>query len=127
MVESVDLVLTALGAGAVAGVSNTASKAVVDAYDGLKSAVRTALHRTGEVDLGADEALDAQLAEPERHREVLAAALADADVDRDAELLNAARKLLTLLRSRHHSIDVHDNTGVQVGDGNTMSIDLRSM
>jgi hypothetical protein len=108
-------------------VSNTASKAVVDAYDRLKSAVRSTLHRTGEFDLGADEALDAQLAEPERHREVLAAALTEAEADRDAELLNAARKLLTLIKAHHHGIDVHDNTGVQVGDGNTMSIDLRSM
>jgi hypothetical protein len=127
VVESVDLVLAALGAGAVEGAKNTASKVVVDAYDGLKSAVRSVLHRTGKFDPGADEALDAQLAEPERHREVLATALTEAEVDRDAELLNAARKLLTLIRAHQHGIDVHDNTGVQVGDGNTMSIDLRSM
>ncbi len=131
MIESVDLVLAALGAGAAAGVSKTASKAVVEAYDGLKSAVRAALHRAdprpGESDPGTEVMLDAQLAEPEQHREVLAAALTEAEVDQDVELLNAARRLLTLIRPRQYGNDVHDNTGVQVGNGNTMSIDLRSM
>lgn len=131
MVESVELVLAALGAGAVAGVSNTSSKAVVEAYDGLKSAVRAALRRRN-AQLGKSSSreaiiLDAQLAEPEQHREELAAALTEAEVGRDAEVLDAARKLMILTDSRQYKNDVHDNTGVQVGDHNTMSIDLRSM
>ncbi|MFE9745710.1 RIP homotypic interaction motif-containing protein [Saccharothrix saharensis] len=108
MIESVDLVVAALAAGATAGVTDTASAAVKDAYQGLKSLTRRALRRGG-----ADE----DTADPDELR----AALVAADVDADAELLAAARAVLELT-GRAGTVHVHDNQGVQIGDHNTMTL-----
>lgn len=112
----IDLVMAALAAGATAGLTNTASAGVKDAYEGLKSLTRKALHRDE-----ADEQLEQQLADPQAHSEELRAELAAAHADNDAELVAAARKLLALVEYR---IDVHDNQGVQIGDGNTMTLNF---
>ena len=135
MVEAVDLVVAALGAGAAAGVSSTASGAVTDAYEGLKVLVRKAVHRgssqSGEPDAQAEAVIDEQLEAPEQHREVLVAALTAAGVARDTELIEAARKLLELAgsagsRTHKYVVEVHDSQGVQVGDGNEMILNIGS-
>lgn len=117
LIESVDLVVTALGAGAAAGLTNTATTAVKDAYEGLKSLTRKALTR-------ADVDAVAVLEDPEAHGEELRAALADAGPD--PELVAAARALLELIdpKGTKYQIDVHDNQGVQIGDGNSMTLNL---
>ncbi len=112
MIESVDLVVAALAAGAAAGLTETASTAVGDAYQGLKSLTRRALRRGG---------VDEEPTDPGELREALAAA----DAGADAELLAAARRVLELTDpTGKYVVDVHDNQGVQVGDGNTMTLNF---
>ncbi|NUT49695.1 MAG: hypothetical protein HOV94_20645 [Saccharothrix sp.] len=111
MVESVDLVVAALAAGATAGVTETASTAVKDAYQSLKTLTRRAVRRGGS---------DEEPADPEELR----AALVAADVAGDAELIAAAEEVLALT-GRTATYHVHDNKGVQIGDGNTMTLNFR--
>ncbi|WP_236594770.1 RIP homotypic interaction motif-containing protein [Saccharothrix sp. 6-C] len=114
MIESVDLVVAALAAGAAAGVTDTASTAVKDAYRGLKSLTRRALRRGGVAQEPTDPV-------------ELKAALTAADAGADVELVAAARRVLELAdpagAAKYH-VDAHDNQGVQIGDGNTMTLNF---
>ena len=47
-------------------------------------------------------------------------------------MIEAARRVLRLTKAdgadaSKYRVDLRDNTGVQVGDGNSMTLDLRSM
>ncbi|ONI86977.1 hypothetical protein ALI144C_10055 [Actinosynnema sp. ALI-1.44] len=121
LADSAELVVAALGAGAAAGVSDTASTAVKDAYSGLKSLTRKALRRDGR----DGERL---LADPTAHRDELVAALTTVDAEPDVDLVAAAKTVLHLTghidQRGKYVVDVHDNKGVQVGDGNTMTVSL---
>jgi hypothetical protein len=77
--SSMDLV-TAIAAGAAAGVSRTASQAVRDAYEALKTLLRTRFPR---VDVAPLEELPGSAAK----QASLAEDLARFDVDRDAEVM----------------------------------------
>ena len=125
MIDGVELVVTALTAGAVAGAKDTASTAVKDAYAGLKKLTARALRSSPDVEASA-AALDA----PQVRRSELVAALNAVDAGQDHELADAALALLRVVDSPNlgpakYVIDVHDNKGVQIGDGNTMTINLR--
>jgi hypothetical protein len=123
MLESVELVVAALVAGAATGVGDSASAAVRDGYEGLKSLTRRALRRAAT----AEElsVVEAGLVDPERHREMLAEVLSAADVDGDEELVAAARWVLELTghteAGKYQGVVVRDNRGVQVGDHNTQT------
>lgn len=125
--EAVELVMTALSAGAAAGVTSTASAAVKDAYTGLKTLVAKAVRRAGtstETDV-----VDEKVADPDRHRAELVASLTAVAVESDTELLQAATKMLALTdppgsETSKYCVDVHDNQGVQVGEDNTMTLNL---
>lgn len=108
-IEAVELVVTALAAGAAAGAKDTATTAVKDAYSGLKSGVRRLV--------GRDEL-------PEDPAE-LAEELAAANVGDDAPVLEAARAVLREADpdSKYH-VTVTDSKGVQIGDGNTMNLNF---
>jgi hypothetical protein len=127
VIESVELVVAALAAGAAAGARDAASTAVKDAYEGLKSLTRKALRRS---DSAADEEgiaeVEAGLADPGAHRKELAAALISAGVEADGELVAAARRVLELVdpegaSAGKYQIVLRDNKGVQVGDHNTQT------
>lgn len=119
MTSSIELVVAALTAGATAGLTDTASAAVKDAYTGLKSATWKVLHRNDSVDTAE---VDRHLANPQKHRQQLAEALAAVDAGTDAELTAAAQRVLVLASSTTaHRIHIRDNQGVQIGDGNSMT------
>ncbi|MEV6878671.1 5'-methylthioadenosine/S-adenosylhomocysteine nucleosidase [Amycolatopsis sp. NPDC051128] len=122
VIEALDLVVTALTAGAVAGAKDTASAAVKDAYASLKTATSKAVRRS-HATADAGTVLEA----PGDHRDVLASALTDATTG--TALVDAARKVLALVdphgtETGKYVLDVHDNKGVQVGDGNTMTLNF---
>ncbi|WP_433261168.1 RIP homotypic interaction motif-containing protein [Actinosynnema sp. CS-041913] len=125
---SAELIVTALVTGATAGATATATTAVTDAYAGVKHGVRRLFRRaaeTGAVDGDPDAAAEELFArvetDPEAGREVLAGL----DPERDAELAAAARRLVDLVgRAGKYEVVVRDNTGVQVGDHNEMTINL---
>ncbi|MEU7584603.1 hypothetical protein AB0B50_44320 [Streptomyces sp. NPDC041068] len=90
--EPVTLVLTALAAGAVAGLKDTAGAAVKDAYMALKGLVSRRI---------ADQPLGEQLVEQyesaaDTWREPLRAALLSAGADKDPEVARMAGELLKM-------------------------------
>jgi hypothetical protein len=117
-VDPVTLVLTALAAGASAGLTGTATQGVSDAYTGLKGLLR---RRLADRD---PEVLDAEETEPDAWRVRLGGQLAATDVD--DEVRAAAERLLaaTDLAGSHtgkYTVDVREAKGVQVGDNNTQT------
>jgi hypothetical protein len=118
--DSVELVTTALTAGAVAGSRSVASSAVRDAYAGLRSLVQRCLagRHAGEVAL-AEHAHD-----PAAWRAPLQAQLRDAGAGNDTSLAAAAQALMALLdsdgtRAGKYLVSIHRAQGVQVGDHNS--------
>ncbi|MGW4062824.1 hypothetical protein ACWEGE_31390 [Amycolatopsis sp. NPDC004747] len=132
MIESVELVVAALAAGAAAGAKETASTAVKDAYVGVKSLAVRALRRAEPVPAEVVELVeaDAVTSAGEKSgtvgRSELTAALTAADAGVDEELLAAALKVLELTdpdrtRAGKYRVLLHSNKGVQVGDHNTQT------
>ncbi|WP_233621530.1 RIP homotypic interaction motif-containing protein [Amycolatopsis sp. WAC 04182] len=118
--------MTALTAGAAAGLKETATSAVKDAYRSLVTAARDRLSRHSE-DPAAVSMVEAHAAAPDDWREELAAALRAVDVVDDAVLLAAARDLLSLLEmpgagTSKYVVSVRGSQGVQVGDGNILHL-----
>jgi hypothetical protein len=117
--EPITLIITALAAGAALGVKDTASKAVLDAYNGLKSLARRRLagRRNGDVVLAEFEEA------PQVWREPLAVALTEAGAAQDSDLVAAAEALLRLAeaagpRGDTYHVNVTNSRGVQTGDHN---------
>ncbi|MEU7524474.1 hypothetical protein AB0A74_01920 [Saccharothrix sp. NPDC042600] len=118
----VDIVLAALAAGAGAGVSDTASQVIKDAYASFKARVGLVLAGRGpEVEELAEHPVEraAEL------REALLAARADAD----PELVAAARQVLEAVGTElgataKYAVDIRDSTGVQIGDNATMNLHI---
>ncbi|MEU4517376.1 hypothetical protein AB0F52_01510 [Amycolatopsis sp. NPDC024027] len=120
-----ELVVSALTAGAVAGVKDTASAAVKDAYASVQSGVRRLLSHS---DAGEDvSVLEAYAVAPDEYRDGLVAALSAAGAGEDAELVAAAQAVLAAVdppgaEAGKYNVQVQDSQGVQVGDGNTMKL-----
>lgn len=92
--EPISLILGALGAGALAAVQESAGQAVKDAYAAFKNLLRRRLggNEAGEVALNRYEQ------RPEAWGPPLRAELTASGVDRDDEVLAAARALLDQVR-----------------------------
>src|SRR5664280_2307950 len=109
----------ALAAGAVAGVSETATTAVKDAYKGLKNLVarRLAGRPAAEVALAEHEQ------DPETWGAPLGKELTQAGATTDPEVVEAAKKLMALVdpegsTAGKYKVDLRGAQGVQVGDHN---------
>lgn len=118
--EPVSLVVAALVAGATAGVTDTASTAVSDAYQGLKRLVSGLLSIRR---AGAETVLDREDAPPEVWEAELVPVLTTTGVGRDEQVIAAARALLALTdpsgsAAGRYTVDLRGAHGVQVGDGN---------
>jgi len=117
-VDPVTLVVTALAAGASAGLTGTATQGITDAYVGLKGLLRRCF-------AGRDpEVLDAEETEPEAWRARFGGQLTAADVD--DEVRTAAERLLAATdpagsQVGKYTVDVREAKGVQVGDNNTQT------
>jgi hypothetical protein len=117
--DPITLIVTALAAGAVSGVMDSASSAVKDAYASLKALVRKRL--AGRPD--AELVLARHEQAPETWQAPLAAVLDDAGAGRDADVVAAAQALLRLVDAAgaaagKYTVDVRGAQGVQVGDRN---------
>lgn len=118
--DPITLIVAALAAGAGAGLSETASSAVKDAYGGLKALVKKRL--TGRPD--AELVLAQYEKAPQTWQAPLAAELAEAGAGRDPDLVEAAQALMGLVdeagtRAGKYTVDVRGGQGVQIGDYNT--------
>ncbi|WCN83823.1 hypothetical protein [Micromonospora sp. LH3U1] len=116
--SNVELIVAALGAGATAGLTDTASLAVQDAYAGLKRVLRPWMH--GE----ARQALEADETEPEVWDARIGQELISSGAAEEEEILAAARRLLAmagLQTGGKYQVDASQAKGVQIGDGNTQT------
>jgi hypothetical protein len=117
--DPITLIVTALAAGAVSGITDSASSAVKDAYVKLTALVRKRL--AGRPD--AELVLARHEQAPQTWQAPLAAELGDAGADRDTGLVAAAQALLSLVDAAgasagKYAVDVRGAQGVQVGDRN---------
>jgi hypothetical protein len=118
--DPVTLIVTALAAGAVLGLKDTASLAVSDAYTSLKALARRRLSRCPDGDL----VLTRHAQAPTTWEGPLAAELAAAGAGSDTNLVAAAHALLVLadeagFRTGKYAVDMRGSRGVQIGDHNT--------
>jgi hypothetical protein len=118
--DPVTLIVTALVAGAGAGLKDTASASIKDAYQGLKALVRKrfADRPAAEVALAEHETA------PDIWQAPLTAELTSAGAGTDETLIAAAQALMTLIdaagtQSGKYTVDISGSQGVQLGDGNT--------
>jgi hypothetical protein len=116
--DPITLIVTALAAGAVMGVTDTASAMVKDAYAGLKAVVRKRLGGRP----GAELILAKHEQAPETWQAPLMAELAQTGADRDRDLIAAAKALLELVGEARgtgkYTVDARRAQGVQFGDHN---------
>jgi RIP homotypic interaction motif len=117
--DPISLIVTALAAGAVLGLRDTASAAVKDAYGSLKGLAgrRLAGRRDGELVLARHEEA------PEAWERPLAVELTAARAADDAALVAAAQALMRLVdetgsRAGKYAVQVQESQGVQIGDHN---------
>ncbi|MEU1746678.1 hypothetical protein ACWD8I_06375 [Micromonospora arida] len=111
------VITAALAAGAGAGLKDTASAAVRDAYAALKALLK---QRFGGREGEAVQALEADETEPGVWQARIGEALAASGADGDEQILTAARRVLELAdpAGKFH-VDAREAKGVQVGDHNT--------
>lgn len=117
---SVELIVTALAAGAGIGVQDVASKTVGDAYSGLKALLARRLADRP----GAAAALAADETDPQVWQVRIGEALDRSGAAADAEVLACAHHLLTLAAASapgKFPVDARRSNGVQVGDHNTQT------
>jgi hypothetical protein len=115
-VAGVELIVAAMVAGATAGITDTASSTVKDAYSGLKRLLSRRLADRPDV----REVLDAQETEPEVWRARLGPGLCDTGADSDEEILSAARRLLDLIATgAGQTVTQNLNVGANYGAAGT--------
>jgi hypothetical protein len=121
--EPVTLVLTALAAGAGAGVLDSLKDDIRDkaraAYKKLRSLVAKRVEGRPHGELALAEYGSA----PEKWEGLLTAELSEAGAAGDADLLDTAKAFLELVDQAgaargKYNVTIRDSQGVQVGDGN---------
>jgi hypothetical protein len=117
--DPISLIVAALAVGAAAGVSDTASTAVKDAYTGLRELVRRRLAGRA----AAEVALAEHESAPEIWRAPLVAELDSVGAGADEAMVAAAQRVMAIVdeagtRSGKYAVDLRGAQGVQVGDGN---------
>jgi hypothetical protein len=118
--SGVELIVAALAAGAGAGVTNTATAAVQDAYSGLKGLLGRWFGGREE----ARQALDADEVEPAAWQASIGNDLEVSGAATDDEVLAAARRLLDLVQpgaAARYQVNAPQAKGVQIGDHNTQT------
>lgn len=118
--DPVSLIVAALTAGAVAGAQGTMTNVVTDAYTGLKALV---LRRFNGQAAG-ETALERLQDNPEAWRPALTAELERVAAGGDADLVQAAQRLMEMLdvegtEAGKYQVDARGAQGVQIGDHGT--------
>ena len=117
--DPVTLIVTALATGAASALQDGTAAAVKDAYARLKALVTRRFAGRAKAELVLAE----HQAAPETWEKPLAAELAAAGAEGDADLVAAAQALMSLVdeagsRAGKYVVTVRDSQGVQVGDHN---------
>jgi hypothetical protein len=91
--DPITLIVAALAAGATAGIGDTASQAIKDAYGGLKALIKRRFAGNAK----AEETLADHEADPEAHAKPMEKQLKESGVAEDPSVIEAAQKLMELL------------------------------
>jgi hypothetical protein len=91
--DPLSIIVTALSVGAATGAKETVSEAIKDSYHGLKSLVKRKLANKPE----AEMVLAKHEEKPEVWEAPLKQALIEVGAERDGEIIEASRNLLTLI------------------------------
>jgi hypothetical protein len=124
----VSAIVAALAAGAATGATDTAKKAITDAYEGLKSIIKKKLGSDSE----AVHAIDKLEAKPnsEGRKLMLSEELETIDASSDPELTAAAQSLLELIRALpkgEKHIQFAQGTSIAQADrGSTATVNIAS-
>jgi hypothetical protein len=115
--EAIALIISALTAGAMAALQETAGTAIKDAYQGLAGLIRQKFSK----DPKATIALDSYAEDPETWQKPLEKSIRETGAVDDQEILLAAQKMLELLKSQASSpkydVDINGNVkGFVQGD-----------
>ena len=121
--DPVTLIVTALAAGASAGVIDALKDNAKDAAKAAYARLRGLALKRVAGNPGAELALTEHEADPENWAAPLSAKLAQACAAGDADLVAAAQALMDLVdqagaKSGKYNVTIKDSKGVQVGDGN---------
>lgn len=115
--DPVSLIITALVAGAAAGIGDSATDAVKEAYSVLKRKLKGAFAG----DAAAEVALDQHAEDPETWKAPLEKALKSHGAGEDEAVLEAARRLVELQDPEGAASGIYDlrgAKGVSIGDHN---------
>lgn len=115
--DPISLIMGALAAGAAAGLGDSATGAVKDAYAGLRDLVRRRLAGRPVA------ALEAHEKAPHVWQAPSSAALVAVGIHTDAQIIAAAQRVMALVdaagsASGRYHVDLSGAQGVQVGDHN---------
>jgi hypothetical protein len=110
--DPITLIVTALAAGASAGMTDSVSQAVKDTYKGLKELV---LRRVREQPAGEIAVLE-HAQDPDTWRGPLTKALASGHADRDLDLVRVATQLLGLIDPEGTSAGTYNLSITATGD-----------
>jgi len=120
--DPVTLIVTALVAGAAAGAGDTATQAIKDAYAAFKSLIKKKFAGNSAAE-GAVEKLEKS---PEAWTPALKEEIAAAGLDKDDQVLAAARALIDDAKSVGVEVGVsqsaHGNQNVQVANAHGVSV-----
>lgn len=125
---AISLILTALTTGTVAGLQDTTSQVIKDAYNELRTRIQSKFADRP----NALVTLTEHEKKPDIWKAHLEAELKETGVDQDQEIIAAAQRLITLIRSEQAMIGKYNiqNVGsVQnqiVGDKHTITINTSS-
>jgi hypothetical protein len=105
--DPITLIVTALAAGAAAGLQSAAPKVITDAYEGIKALIK---RKYGQVDLKTLESSPAS----SNGKSLVKEELEKTDAGQDAELLRQAQAVLQAIRQ--HAPDTAAAAGVSIED-----------
>ncbi len=98
--DPITLILTSLAAGAAAGGQTAVSDAIKDSYSGLKALI--ARKFAGKP--SAEVALNEHESDPKTWEEPLKKALMQEHIDQDREIVEAAKKVMTLVQQQQAAL-----------------------
>lgn len=122
--EPTTLIVSALAAGAAAGLTETTTQAVKDAYGGLKGLIQK--HFAGNAK--AEMVLAEYEQEPETWKAPLEKQLAETGAAQDPAVVDQAQKVLKLIQPQQvaqgkYNVQIGEAKGVVMGDNAT--VDMR--